>query len=218
MQPVSLNTSLRSPSISAGRLGTSENRGAGDAGAARPSGDGSAANDPVGGAALAGVSGETISVVNSRVDTMLASFGGEMAADQQLRMIIALLILNALLGGGDSQPSQASDRSIELMAGLEALGRRSDVAQFSATNIIQIRHQSTLVYTEQAVQTTTRAADQTGRPNAGEPDGPNAGASDNSNARPSAGPSTYAPDGASAGPRDVSNPGQTTQTRLDVQA
>lgn len=93
------------------------------------------------------------SMVQYRVDELLSSFGSQMSGDQQLRMIIALLILNALLGKDKDQPTNKAAELAGLAAGLDGMGRRSEVALFSATHIIQIQHQSTLVYTDQAVQT-----------------------------------------------------------------
>lgn len=104
----------------------------------------------------------TASTVQSRVDSFLASFGEALPSDQQLRMIIALLILQALLGKEDDQPMSKAAELAGIAVGLEILGRRPDPAIISATNIIQIQHQSTLVYTEQAVQTLTEAGGQTG--------------------------------------------------------
>lgn len=97
--------------------------------------------------------------VQSKVDALLQSIEPALGSDQQLRMIIALLILNALMGRNDEQSSRAAELS-SLASGLDAMGsRRSDYALFSATNIIQIQHQSTLVYTDQAVQS---VGDETG--------------------------------------------------------
>jgi len=109
----------------------------------------------------------TAVMVQAKVDSFLASFGQEIGSDQQLRMIIALLILNALLGRDQDQPTnRASELAgitsglAGLASGLDGLGRRSEIAMFSATNIIQIQHQSTLVYSDQAIQTLTGSGGQ----------------------------------------------------------
>ncbi len=93
--------------------------------------------------------------VQSRVDTFLASFGDELAGDQQLRMIIGLLILSALLGKEGDQPMSKAAEMGGLLSDLGSLTQRNQVAVFSATNIIQMQQQSTLVYSDQAVQATT---------------------------------------------------------------
>jgi hypothetical protein len=100
--------------------------------------------------------------VQSRVDAFLASFDESLPSDQQLRMVIALLILQALLGKEDDQPMSKAAELAGLAVGLEILGRRPDPVIISATNIIQIQHQSTLVYTEQAVQTLSETSAETG--------------------------------------------------------
>lgn len=94
---------------------------------------------------------QTAISVQSKVDMLLQSIEPSLGADQQLRMIIALLILNALLGRNDERSGGGAELA-GLASGLDTLGsRRTECAMFSATNIIQIQHQSTLVYTEQAV-------------------------------------------------------------------
>ena len=109
------------------------------------------------GAAGAGMSASSITTtalnVQASVDALLESLGEGLASDQQLRMIIALLILNALLGKDQDQPTNKSAELAGLLTGSGLFGGRSRLAIFSATNIIQIQHQSTLVYTDQAVQT-----------------------------------------------------------------
>ena len=91
--------------------------------------------------------------VRTNVDTLLASFTSEMSGEQQLRMIIALLILNALLGGDEKGTSSKAGELAGLASAIGQFGQREGFALFSATNIIQIQHQSTLVMTNQAVQT-----------------------------------------------------------------
>ncbi len=93
--------------------------------------------------------------VQTQVDDLLASFGPELAGDQQLRMIIALLILQALLGRDEDNTSHKATELAGLAANLDSFGRPSQIALFSETNIVQIQHQSTLVYSDQAIQTTT---------------------------------------------------------------
>lgn len=97
----------------------------------------------------------TAVMIQTQVNSLLASFPSEMNGEQMLRMIIALLILQALLGKQDGQPMSQMAQLGGLAGGLDAFGRRSEFVLFSSTNIVQIQHQSTLVYTPQAVQTIT---------------------------------------------------------------
>ena len=153
MGPVSLNTAALAyfntyPTVEPGRERPV---------AAPPSAGAPAASE-------AGISQLTVtaSMVHSRVETFLASFDEALPSDQQLRMMIALLILQALLGKEDDQPMSKAAELAGIAVGLEVLGRRPDPAIISATNIIQIQHQSTLVYTEQAVQTLTESGGHSG--------------------------------------------------------
>lgn len=107
--------------------------------------------DPLSGVASSSLTGSA-AAVQSQVDTLLASFGSEVAGNQFLRMIIALLILNALLGKQDDEHTSKASQLAGLAGGLNSLGRSADYAMFSETNVIQIQHQSTLVYTDQALQ------------------------------------------------------------------
>ncbi len=108
-------------------------------------------------AMMQGASGisDTAIQVQTQVDTLLASFGPEMAADQQLRMILAMIILEALLSRGeDASQSRAAELG-GLVAGLNTMGRQGQFTLFSATNVVQIQQQSTLVQSSYAVQTST---------------------------------------------------------------
>ncbi len=91
--------------------------------------------------------------IDARVGEFLGSIGGELQSDQQLRMIIGLLILQALLSGdrqeGDVQGGELMNAT--LLAGM--LHEQRDVGIISETNIVQIHQQSSLVMTDHAVQT-----------------------------------------------------------------
>ena len=103
--------------------------------------------------------------IDARVGEFLSSLGGELQTDQQLRMMIGLLILQALLSGdrkdGDVQGGELLTAS--LMAGL--LGGQQDPGIISETNIVQIQQQSTLVMTDHAVQTLASDASNIGGEN-----------------------------------------------------
>ena len=51
--------------------------------------------------------------VQSRVDEFLMTFGSEIASDQHLRMMIGLMILNALLGNNEEEQRNRRGRDPE---------------------------------------------------------------------------------------------------------
>ena len=79
-------------------------------------------------------------------DDLMSS--ARMTADQTLRMIIALLILQMLLNQETGDSGSQANTMNALAAGLDALGQRNQPVQFSSTHIVQMQFQSTLVYTE----------------------------------------------------------------------
>lgn len=96
-------------------------------------------------------SSTSISMVYSQVDMMLGNVGIDLEDNQVLRMIIALMILEALLAqdGGNQQAG-----GVGLLAGTGQ--RSSSMAGFlsiqSETNIVQIQQQSTALSSTQAFQ------------------------------------------------------------------
>lgn len=93
----------------------------------------------------------SISMVHSQVDTMLGNVGIDLENNQVLRMIIALMILQALLAqdGGNQQAG-----GVGLLAGT---GQRSgSMAGFlsiqSETNVVQLQQQSTALSSTQGIQ------------------------------------------------------------------
>lgn len=97
-------------------------------------------------------------------DDLMSS--ARMTADQTLRMIIALLILQMLLNRETGDSDSQQNKMNALAAGLDALGQRNPPVQFSSTHIVQMQFQSTLVYTELSSAISTNmggefAADQT---------------------------------------------------------
>lgn len=93
-------------------------------------------------------------MIHSRVDEFLSSFGSELQSDQQLRMIIGLLILQALLGN-DRKESDVQGGELMTASLVASMldGGKNEAAIISETNIVQIQQQSTLVMTDQAIQT-----------------------------------------------------------------
>lgn len=96
-------------------------------------------------------SSTSISMVYSQVDVMLGNVGIDLEDNQVLRMIIALMILEALLAqdGGNQQAG-----GVGLLAGIGQ--RSSSMAGFlsiqSETNIVQMQQQSTALSSTQAIQ------------------------------------------------------------------
>lgn len=121
--------------------------------------------DRVGG--TSGFAGTTALSIHTQADALVASFGSKAQGDQSLRMIIALLILEALLGKDGGKGSSKASEMGGLAAGFAGFTQRTDLALFSSTNIVQLQHQSTQVYTDQAVQTSAGSSDAGGAGAAG---------------------------------------------------
>ena len=96
-------------------------------------------------------SSTSISMVYSQVDMMLGNVGIDLQDNQVLRMIIALMILEALLAqdGGNQQAG-----GVGLLAGIGQ--QSSSMASFlsiqSETNVVQIQQQSSALSSGQAIQ------------------------------------------------------------------
>ncbi len=90
-----------------------------------------------------------VSVVHSQVDSLLNSVGLDLSDNQVLRMIIAMLIMEALLAqdGGNQQAG-----GIGLFAGLDQRSEASYLSIQSETSSIQIQQQSSSLATPQAIQ------------------------------------------------------------------
>jgi hypothetical protein len=118
--------------------------------------DGAAASAGVSSTALtASVSSMRITMVHTSVDAMLAQIGGGVQNDTYLRMIIALLILNALLNGERA----SSDSAVGLPNASRPPSSASLLSLHSETNSIQIQEQSVMLATNQAVQTISDGGD-----------------------------------------------------------
>lgn len=147
----------------------STSSGAGRAAAATTSG--AEQQNPAGEGLTVGSSSSLVMTavsVQAQVDGFLQSFGSELAGDQQLRMVIALLILQALMRQQRDEGDVQGGEMAVLNAAAEALGRRPSYTVFSETNIIQMQHQSTLLITDQAVQTLDGSASGGGQVSTGE--------------------------------------------------
>jgi len=121
---------------------------------AAPAGQAPAASAAEGAATSAVSTSTSISVVSTQVDAMLASIGGGVENNQFLRVLLALLIMQALLGGDGLQKSSAS-AVMDLLGQAGGNRQASLLTLHSATNIIQIEHASTILTTSQAATTPT---------------------------------------------------------------
>jgi hypothetical protein len=94
-------------------------------------------------------------MVHTHVDAMLAAIGPEVQNNQFLRMIIGLLILQALLANDGGNQQVGTNALLDLL-GLSGANRQSEVVSMhSATNVVQIEQQSSVVMTSQAALTPT---------------------------------------------------------------
>ena len=116
-----------------------------------------AATTPASGSAssVSMVSSVNTTAIYAQVDQMLAAVGGGVQDNQLLRMIIGLLILQVLMGA-DGGNQQTGAGALLGMLGLAGAGREAQVATLhSATNVVQVEQQSTLLTTSQAVLSPT---------------------------------------------------------------
>lgn len=106
------------------------------------------------------MSTSNVTMVYSQVDSLMNSVGLDLQNNQLLRMIIAFMIMQALLGQEDgNQQTRGADI---LSAGLgQATSNASFLSMQSETNIVQIQHQSSALSTAQAVQSLGTAAQDT---------------------------------------------------------
>jgi len=103
------------------------------------------------------MSTSNVTMVYSRVDSLMSSVGLDLQNNQLLRMILALMIMQALLGQEDGN-QQVRGADI-LSAGLgRTLSSVSVLSMQSETNVVQIQHQSSTLSTAQAVQSLGTAA------------------------------------------------------------
>ncbi len=95
--------------------------------------------------------------LQSPADVIDAMLSLEMATEQRLRMVIALLILQMLLGKDSDDSTSSANELAKLAIGLDALGGRNQPVIFTSTHIVQMQYQSTLVYSDLAVETFAQA-------------------------------------------------------------
>ena len=94
----------------------------------------------------------SVTMINTQVDAMLESLGGGLQDNQLLKMVIALMILQALLAK-DGGSQQAAIEGLLNVLGVVA-GRGSQAVSLqSATNVVQIQQQSTVLLTSHAALT-----------------------------------------------------------------
>ena len=102
-------------------------------------------------------------MVHTQVDAMLSAIGGDVQNNQMLRMIIGLLILQALLANDGGNQQAGASAMLDLLGQNGANRQATLLSLHSATNAVQIEQQSTVVMTGQAPLAPTAAE--------GDPDG-----------------------------------------------
>jgi hypothetical protein len=91
----------------------------------------------------------SVTMVNTQVAAMLNTIGGGLQHNELLRMMIALMILQALLSQDGGNQKAAMEGMMELFRA--ATGQRTTtVSLHSATNVVQLEQQSTVLMTGQA--------------------------------------------------------------------
>lgn len=105
-----------------------------------------------------------ITSVDMQVGQMLGNIDPSLANNQFLKMMIALMIMEALLSndGGSQQSGQAALKAFEQFA--SSSSNASFLTIESSTNTVQIQQQSTRLDTVEAVQTMSQASQTSDRP------------------------------------------------------
>ncbi|MFQ5489350.1 MAG: hypothetical protein ACE5GE_01400 [Phycisphaerae bacterium] len=94
-------------------------------------------------------SSTSITMVNTQVDAMLESLGGGLQDNQMLKMVIALMILQAMLAKDGGSQQAAIDGLMNVLGAVGSRGSQAISIQ-SATNVVQIQQQSNVLMTSQA--------------------------------------------------------------------
>ena len=108
----------------------------------------------------------TMSTLTQQIGAFLESISPELVDNQYLKLLIAAMIMQALLGedGGAQQTGQAG------MQALEFLSSSSQAVQMSvqsSTSVVQMQQQSAAVYSSNAVQATADTSESAGQHPAG---------------------------------------------------
>ena len=91
-----------------------------------------------------------VTMVYSQVDAMLSNVGGGTQDNQLLRMVIALMIMQALLAEDGGSQQSGANALMDLLGLSGGSGQSGMIGLHSATNVIQIQQQSTVLMTGQA--------------------------------------------------------------------
>ncbi len=96
-----------------------------------------------------------VTMVYSQVDAMLSNVGGGIQDNQLLRMVIALMIMQALLAEDGGNQQSGANALMDLLGLSGGSGQSGLIGLHSATNVIQIQQQSTVLMTGQAATAPT---------------------------------------------------------------
>jgi hypothetical protein len=97
-----------------------------------------------------------VTMVQSQVNSMMSSIGGGLENNQMLKMVIGLMIMQALLsgkgggGGGGEQQQMAAGMLLGMLEGAGSNVQSQMFSMQSATNTVQIQNSSTVLETSQA--------------------------------------------------------------------
>jgi hypothetical protein len=105
--------------------------------------------------AVAVSSSVNVTMVHTQVDAMLGAIGGGVQDNKMLRMMIALLILQALLTNDQEQQDAAMAGLLDMLGMSSGKRPTQMISLHSATDVVQIQQQSTVLATNQAALSPT---------------------------------------------------------------
>ena len=108
----------------------------------------------------------TMATLTQQIGAFLESISSELVDNQYLKLLIAAMIMQALLGedGGAQQTAQSGLKALEFMA---SSSQTVQMSVQSSTSMVQMQQQSAAVYSSEAVQATSDTSESTGQQAAG---------------------------------------------------
>ncbi len=103
-----------------------------------------------------------ISMVNQQIGQALGNIDSRLASNEALKLLLAIIILNALLAedGGTQQSGQAALKALEDFAG--GRGNAMYITIETSTNTVQLQQQSIRLDSVEAAQSLWRGGEQNG--------------------------------------------------------
>ncbi|MCP4247938.1 MAG: hypothetical protein GY778_12895 [bacterium] len=96
-----------------------------------------------------------VTMVYSQVDAMMSNIGGGIQDNKLLRMMIALMIMQALLAEDGGNQQAGANALMDLLGHSGGSQQSGMVGIRSATNVVQIQQQSAVLMTDQAATAPT---------------------------------------------------------------